>query len=272
MSISLRLLLVLPLLATGVFIGTRITLESGDVEAMPADSLMRFVTNDSFGPGEYLRFSVGYGFVTAGEATLEVRDTMTYDDHLCYQIYSETKSNSFFDSFYRVRDTVVSQIDVDGIFSHYFHKSLHEGSYHSEREIIFQHELGRAVTRKGTDEIDTVAIGSFAQDVLSAMYYVRTQPLEVGDVLTVNSVEGNEAQQLNVRVLKKETVEVPAGVFDCIVVEPLLADAGIFKQEGEVKVWLTDDRLRMPVLMKSKVLVGSIHAELEEFRLGNLNW
>ncbi len=239
---------------------------------MPADSLYREVENDAFGPGEYLRFSVGYGFLTAGQATLEVLDTNTYEGHLCYKIYSETSSNSFFDGFYKVRDTAVSQIDVDGIYSHYFHKALHEGSYHSQREVKFEPELGRAITRKDVDEIDTVAVGSFAQDVLSAMYFVRTQPLKIGDFLTVNSVEGKRANQLRVHVLKKETVEVPAGVFDCIVVEPLLSEAGIFKQEGEIKVWLTDDRLRMPVLMKSKVLVGSIHAELEEFRLGNLNW
>jgi hypothetical protein len=46
----------------------------------------------------------------------------------------------------------------------------------------------------------------------------------------------------------------------------------VFKQEGAIKVWLTDDRLRMPVLMKSKVFVGSIFAELEEYKLGNLDW
>jgi hypothetical protein len=267
-----RALVLLPVLVLGVFFASKVTLQTGGVEAMPTDSLYREVLNDAFGPGEYLRFSVGYGFVNAGDATLEVRDTNTYNGHLCYQIYSETTSNSFFDGFYRVRDTIVSQIDVDGIFSHYFHKALHEGAYHSVREIIFQHDLQRAITRRGADDIDTVEIGSFAQDVLSAMYYVRTQQLEVGKVLKVNSVERHDSQELAVRVLKKETVEVPAGVFDCIVVEPLLTDAGIFKQEGEVKVWLTDDRLKMPVLMKSKVLVGSIHAELEEFRLGDLNW
>jgi hypothetical protein len=265
-------MIALPVMLIAIFLGARATLRPSNAEAMPTDSLYREVTNDSFGPGEYLRFSVGYGFLTAGQATLEVQDTNSHNDHLCYRIYSETKSNSFFDGFYKVRDTVISQIDVDGIFSRYFRKAINEGSFHSVREIEFQPDLGQAISRKDTDEIDTVDIGSFAQDVLSAMYYVRTQPLKIGEVIKVNSVDRNKAHELSVRVLKKETVEVPAGQFDCIVVEPLLTEAGIFKQEGEIKVWLTDDRLKMPVLMKSKVLVGSIHAELEEFRLGDLNW
>jgi hypothetical protein len=73
-------------------------------------------------------------------------------------------------------------------------------------------------------------------------------------------------------VLERETISVPAGKFDCLVLEPLLTATGIFKHEGSIKVWVTDDRLHMPVLMKSKVLVGSIHAELEDYRLGELIW
>ena len=46
--------------------------------------------------------------------------------------------------------------------------------------------------------------------------------------------------------------------------------AGIFKHEGKLTVWLTDDRLRLPVMMKSKVVVGSITAELTDFKLGRL--
>jgi hypothetical protein len=236
------------------------------------DSLSRVVVNDSFGPGERLLFSIGYGFVTAGTATLEVVDTNTFEDRFCYKIRSETNSNSFFDTFYKVRDTIISQIDVDGIFSHYFFKALNEGSYHSRQVIDFEPENGRAIFSKDDDEVDTLKIGAFAQDILSAMYYVRTLPLEVGQTLGVETISGNEVSTLQVRVLKREKVGVPAGDFQCLVVEPLLTTTGVFKAEGEIKVWLTDDRLRMPVLMKSKVVIGSIYAELKEFRLGDLNW
>jgi hypothetical protein len=33
-------------------------------------------------------------------------------------------------------------------------------------------------------------------------------------------------------------------------------------------IWLTDDERRMPVLMKSKVIIGSISVVLEEARTG----
>ena len=76
--------------------------------------------------------------------------------------------------------------------------------------------------------------------------------------------------QLEVRVLREETVTVEAGTFDCLVVEPITQSVGLFKHEGNLTVWLTNDRLRMPVLMKSKLLFGSISVELTDFELGTL--
>ena len=86
------------------------------------------------------------------------------------------------------------------------------------------------------------------------------------------TIPGDTLTNMVVKVLGREEIDVPAGRFDCLILEPLLTATGIFKHEGQIKVWVTDDRLHMPVLMKSKVLVGSIYAELEEFKLGTLDW
>lgn len=242
------------------------------VAPVEADSLSRWVPNDSFGLGEYLKFSLGYGFVSAGYATLSIPDTVTYNGNLCYRILNETASNSFVDKFYKVRDTSFSYMDADGLFAHYFRKSLNEGSYHSHREVEFDYDAMEARYRKDAEKVDTNAIVPFAQDILSAMYYLRTQKLEVGDTWTIPTVPGDTLTNLLVKVLGREAVDVPAGEFNCLILEPLLSATGIFRHEGQIKVWVTDDRLHLPVLMKSKVLVGSIYAELEEFRLGNLDW
>ena len=53
---------------------------------------------------------------------------------------------------------------------------------------------------------------------------------------------------------------------ECIVVEPIMRVEGIFNQQGRLKIWLTDDQRKMPVLMKSKVLIGSIDARLRKIR------
>mgnify|MGYP001953722061 CR=1 FL=1 len=50
-------------------------------------------------------------------------------------------------------------------------------------------------------------------------------------------------------------------------VEPVVLGEALFNQKGHLRVWVTDDEVKMPVLMKSKVLVGAIAAVLTEYRL-----
>jgi hypothetical protein len=73
---------------------------------------------------------------------------------------------------------------------------------------------------------------------------------------------------MEVRVLGRETVKTPAGKFKCVVLEPLLKAGGIFKNKGRLVIWLTDDERRIPVLMKSKVMIGSVKVVLREIRPG----
>jgi hypothetical protein len=60
---------------------------------------------------------------------------------------------------------------------------------------------------------------------------------------------------------------VDAGTFDCLVVEPFLRYPGIFTQKGRVRVWVTNDRYKIPVLVRSKVVIGDVSAVLKEYKL-----
>ncbi|MBD3224799.1 MAG: DUF3108 domain-containing protein, partial [Caldithrix sp.] len=112
----------------------------------------------------------------------------------------------------------------------------------------------------------TVDIPPFARDVLSAFYYIRTQELYVGDPIQLTSHEKDSVYNLEVKIYKREVIEVEAGKFTCLKIEPLLKGEGIFKQKGRLLIWLTDDELKIPVQMKSKVIVGSITSELMEIQ------
>ena len=76
-------------------------------------------------------------------------------------------------------------------------------------------------------------------------------------------------EYLEVKVLRREKLDVPAGVFDCFVIEPRLMTAGIFRREGKMQIWLSADKHKLPVMMRSKLYFGSVWAKLEGFTLGN---
>ena len=231
----------------------------------PADTLGRYVENVAFGVNEKFTFDINYGFINAGGATMEVTRLIEYNNRPCYQTVTRAYSNSFFSNFFNVDDRVESIVDALGIFSWRFEKNLKEGSYIANRQYTFDQRLNLAYDGK-----DTVKVNPYVQDALSALYFVRTQDLEVGKSVFADNFTDGKLYPLEVKVIRREEITVPAGTFECLVVEPLLRSVGVFKHEGKLTVWLTDDRLKMPVLMKSKVLVGSISAELIDYQLGEI--
>ncbi|OQX58691.1 hypothetical protein B5M50_04005 [candidate division KSB1 bacterium 4484_219] len=130
----------------------------------------------------------------------------------------------------------------------------------------FFNPLGTAACGYCSDGNSRNYQGAKSKSLSSALYYVRTQDLIVGTSIAVDNYASGKIYPLEVKVLRRERVKVPAGVFDCIVVKPILKSTGIFQQKGSLKVWLTDDRRRMPVLMKSEIVIGSIVAELTDYK------
>lgn len=217
-----------------------------------------------FGVGEYLEFSVSYNIIRAGTATLSVDGIEEIDGHACYKIVSTARSNGFVSTFFEVRDNVQSLMDVRGLFTRKFERHLREGKYVKDEVVLIDYGAGLAYY----DDGDTVEVRSSSQDALSSLYFVRTLKLDVGEMVAFPNHTGKKNYPMRVRVLGRERIKTPAGRFDCLVVEPRLKSAGIFKHKGKLTVWLSDDAKRIPVQMKSQVTIGSITATLVKWKAG----
>ncbi len=224
----------------------------------------RKIENKAFGVGESLEFSVKYGSIPAGTAVIQIPELVEYESRLCYKVVSTAHSNDVISVFYRVRDTVETVIDYNGIFPRKFRKHLKEGGYEIDRTTYFDQRRHLAIT--GNDTIPTYA---FVQDAFSSLYYARTQELIPGKAVMIDNHTDRKNFPLKLEVYKKERIKVPAGEFDCIVVEPVMRAEGIFKAKGRIWIWLTDDQYRIPVMMKTEVFIlGSVTAKLKSYTLG----
>jgi len=219
------------------------------------------IENRAFRVGEHLVFEIVYGPIKAGTATMSVPDTQWVRGRPCYHVVTTAESNTFFDSFFKVRDRVETFIDVEGIFPWKFEKRIREGKYREDRTVDYDQMNGRVISNNK----DTLRVSPFIQGVLSSFYYVRTVPLKVGKSFDIDSYGDGKVYPIKVLVHKKDRVRVPAGTFDCIVVEPVMRVKGIFNRKGRMAIWLTDDEQKIPVLMKSKIIIGSIDARLKSF-------
>lgn len=232
-------------------------LDQGRHEVLPA-------IEQPFRAGESLRFSVQYGFIKAGSAWLEVPEVVDWNGRPCWRLVARAESNGFFDKVYKVRNRIESMWDQQGRFSWRYFEDRHEGHYTANDTLVFDANAHTVRYKNGME----YPIPEKAQDALSAFYFTRFQALPLGGSVTFDYHASRKSAPLEVKVLGRQRVKTPAGKFDCVVIEPMLKAGGIFKNKGRLVIWLTDDERRMPVLMKSKVLIGSISVVLQEARPG----
>jgi len=213
--------------------------------------------------GEYFQFSIDWSGINAGSALMQVQNWQWIDGRRTWRIVSKTESNSFVSKIYKVRDRAETAIDAESLFTRRFEKHLREGGYKHDSVVQFDQENRKALYHDGS----SFDVPARVHDVLSAFYYVRTRPLPDGGGFTIPAHDNRKSYDLEVKVLRRERIEVSAGTFDCVVVEPILKSEGIFKSKGRILVWLTDDARRMPVKVTSKVPIGSISVSLTDYRL-----
>ncbi len=230
---------------------------------------------NAFGVGEYLDFGIyvalpGVGKIPlkGGNGILEVVDIVDRDNHICYWLRIRALSSGFIKLIYPVNDFIESFMDVDSFYPWYFYKKVKEGKYHVTYSIYFDQD-NHIATRKNKFEVETYPK---VQDIISAFYYIRTLEFSPKDTIPLPYHDNGGNYPISIIVHRRETVEVPAGTFQCIVIEPVIKTEGLFRREGRMEIWLTDDYSKMPVKMVSKIPIGSVQALLLEYQVGDKDW
>lgn len=187
----------------------------------------RVLENHAFKEGEKLTFNLNYGFVTAGVAVMEIPRIKKISGREAYHVTFEVNSVPSFDMFYKVRDRYETYIDIEGLFPWRFEQHIREGGYTRDFSAFFDQRKGIAKTSEGEYDIPI-----YVNDIVSAFYFARTfdySNMKVNDLFHLQNFYKDKVYDLDVRYLGKETIEVPAGKFDCIIVEPLVKEGGLFR-------------------------------------------
>jgi hypothetical protein len=216
---------------------------------------------------EQLRYDLTWTGIKVGEATLEARDYGSY-----LQLISTASSAKWASFFFNVEDAVISTLkketrqnpygDFIGV-PHSYRMHLREGKYRRDKEYLFNRNTNKVthINHLKKEALDFPFEGA-VYDPLSCFYYLRTLPLIVGKSVYITIFDNKKSYPVEVQVLKKETLKLSSGVFNTIVVKPLMKSEGIFNRKGDMTIWLTDNDMRIPVMLMTKVSMGSVKAVL----------
>ncbi|HET7232767.1 MAG TPA: DUF3108 domain-containing protein [Longimicrobium sp.] len=218
-----------------------------------------------FAVGERADYQVKLGVVSVGSGFVEIAGHETVGGSQTFHARMQVTGGL---GIARVNDRYESWIDTQGMFSRRFIQNINEVRYHRNRTYDFD-PARRTYRRPDNGETGSIASDKPLDD-LSFMYYARTLPLEVGDQYTLNRYFKESGNPVVLRVVRKETVEVPAGRFRTIVVQPVIRTNGLFGEGGRAEIYFTDDERRIPVLIKSRVpVVGSLTMSMRSYRAGS---
>ncbi|MBT8262222.1 MAG: DUF3108 domain-containing protein [Bacteroidia bacterium] len=229
-----------------------------------------FAQKQAYGDGEWFKFRVHYGFVTAGYAILQVENDYL-DGRSVYHIKGEGKTTGVSKFFFRVEDYYESYVDKYNDRPYRFIRNIDEGGHTKDIQIDFDHDSGKAlVHNKKHKTKEVVPFPRDAQDMVSAFYYLRNNldvtNISEGDTVSMNMFFDKENYKFRLKFLGRETLKTNFGKVSCLIFRPYVQAGRVFKEKESLTLWVSDDDNKIPLLIKADLAVGSLKATLTEFK------
>lgn len=212
--------------------------------------------------GEQLTYEISWMKIMAGTAVMGVAPDGTNGDQPLVRLVTTAQSRPAITKFFPVDNRVESILDPTTLLPEHLTFKRREGKKKEDIEYTFHQKEGTVIAVKG-GTAETLQIPPDTQDVISCLYYVRSEvSLQPGSSLTMNVHHDKKNHKLQVRVEAIETISGPWGKAEAARVLVVMPFQGIFLNEGNIRVWFTNDERRIPIRMKAKVIIGSIVADL----------
>tara|TARA_B110000503_G_scaffold79839_1_gene122494 strand:+ start:4068 stop:4838 length:771 start_codon:yes stop_codon:yes gene_type:complete len=224
----------------------------------------------AYGDGEWFKFRIHYGLLTAGYASLEVTSEKLNEKDV-FHIKGEGKTVGISKWFFKVEDDYQSYIDKEKDIPYRFIRNIYEGGYTKDIQIDFNHATKKAlVFNKKHNTKEELSFDENTQDMVSAFYYLRNR-LDLENITEDQYVDMNmffdrENYKFRLKFLGRETLNTNFGKVPCLIFRPYVQSGRVFKESESLTVWVSDDKNKIPLLIKANLAVGSLKATLTDYK------
>ena len=167
---------------------------------------------------------------------------------------------------FKFHQHVESKADVEPFTALHTDKIEESGKRSRVLEAEFNHETHKVIWREKSPNPQG---GAFdfeepIQDVLTVIYYLRTQKLEVGKSFDVPVTDAGKVFRMAVTAKEEKEIDTVLGKVKAIRVEPaLFGDSSLVRARGQLSIWITQDERHLPVKAQLKVELGTFDIKLK---------
>lgn len=218
----------------------------------------------AFTSGERLKYKMRYGFLQAGEGTVEVK-LSAYKDKTVFHARIVAQTKGVADKLFRVKDVYESYFDTKTCLPDKAIRDIREGNYTYYDEVFYNHNEGTVYSQKN-DSTFTVPEGIL--DMVSTLYYLRSlniDKLQPGGIVELVTFFADEIFPFKFRFKGTEIVKTKFGNIKCYRFDPVVEPGRIFKSEDDMSIWISADQNLVPILVKFDMLVSSLRCELDDY-------
>jgi hypothetical protein len=222
-----------------------------------------------FKSGEWLQYKMSYsGFIRAGTAILELEEK-EFQGKKVFHTKGTGWTSGMIKWFFEVDDYYESYFDKENIKPYVFKRKIYEGGYKKHTITSFNHHLKKAYVQDFTLQRDTSVAFNKAQDMLSSFYYLRSldvSKIKPGDEIKLDMFFDEETFPFRLKFLGKQSLKTNVGKLETLVFRPYVLSGRVFKEQESVTIWISNDANKIPLKLKADLRVGSLTAELEDYR------
>jgi len=216
--------------------------------------------------GERLGFHGRWFGIPVGHGWIEVKERVLVEGRDAYHIEAQGHTNDVLSTFYPIHDTIHSYLDAETLQPLRFEKDQREGRYRAHEVVTFDHAQRAATyTSLLNNSVKTIELPDAFQDLISALYWLRTQPLQPHQPLSVNIYSDEKIYRTDIDVTGPVNLELlKRGTFLCVIVEPKAQFKGLLVKRGRIWAYMTADEHRVPLLVKATTPWGAMSAVIDE--------
>lgn len=224
----------------------------------------------AFDVGEWFKFRIHYGLVTAGYATLEVKES-TRNNKKVFHAVGKGYTTGMSRWFFKVDDNYESYFDKNTGKPYQFVRKIDEGGYTKNQEGFFNQDKNTVLVKDYKNNTNAVfETPEQVQDIVSTFYYLRNHPnvdkLKVGESINVDMFFDNETTKFRLKFIGREDLDTKFGTVPCMIFRPLVQTGRVFKEQESLTVWISADDNKLPIRIKASLMVGSLKADLDAFK------
>lgn len=224
----------------------------------------------SYQPGEKIRYSVHYGVVQGGLATLDLTSD-SLDGREVWHAVLLGRTTGMADAIFKVKDIYEVYMDPELELPVKSIRNISEGRYKRYNVVLFDHKTRQDSAILNSDRTGVHITQPGMHDIISCFYWFRNRILpyidnyKKGEMITVMTWFTDELYPIRMRYIGLEEVKTKAGRIKCYKFNPVTEKGRLFKTEEDVSFWFSADKNFLPVKIRFDIFVGSFNVEIVSY-------